>query len=53
MMGQISHGAVVTASDQQGRPKTVQPGNREWTTVIQGINAKGWAMLKSYFKQSS
>jgi hypothetical protein len=22
----------------------VQPGNREWTTVIQGINAKGWAI---------
>jgi hypothetical protein len=44
MMGQISTGAVVTASERRGRPKAVQPGNREWTTVIQGINAKGWAI---------
>jgi hypothetical protein len=29
IMGQISTGAVVTASKQQGRPKAVQPGNRE------------------------
>jgi hypothetical protein len=44
MMGQISTGAVVTASERRGRPKTVQQGNREWTTVIQGINATGWAI---------
>ena len=44
MMGQISTGAVVTASDRPGRPKQVQPGNREWTTVIQGVNATGWAI---------
>jgi len=44
MMGQISTGAVVTASERRGRPKQVQPGNREWTTVIKGINAKGWAI---------
>jgi hypothetical protein len=44
IMGQISSGAVVTASERRGRPKAVQPGNREWTTVIQGINAKGWAI---------
>jgi hypothetical protein len=42
MMGVISTGAVVTASDRRGRPKTVQQGNREWVTVIQGINATGW-----------
>ena len=44
MMGIISTGAVVTASEKRGRPKSVQPGNREWTTVIQGINATGWAI---------
>ncbi|KAH6508685.1 hypothetical protein HBI58_010470 [Parastagonospora nodorum] len=44
-MGQISTGAVVTASERRGRPKTVQQGNREWTTVIQGVNATGWAIL--------
>ncbi|KAJ8117104.1 hypothetical protein OPT61_g1625 [Boeremia exigua] len=41
---QISTGAVVTALERQGRLKTVQPGNWEWVTVIQGINAKGWAI---------
>jgi hypothetical protein len=45
MLGQILLGAVVTASERRGRPKAVQPGNWEWTTVIQGINAKGWAIL--------
>ena len=44
MMGQISQGPVVTASERQGRPKAVQPGNREWATAIVGINAKGWAI---------
>jgi hypothetical protein len=34
MMGQISTGLVVTASERRGRPKAVQQGNREWTTVI-------------------
>jgi hypothetical protein len=34
MIGQISTGAVVTASERRGRPKAVQQGNREWTTVI-------------------
>ena len=44
MMGQIAPGAVVTASERRGRPKAVQPGNREWATVIQGINATGWTI---------
>jgi hypothetical protein len=26
------------------RPKLVQPGSREWVTVIQAINAEGWAI---------
>jgi hypothetical protein len=44
MMGMISTGAVVTSSERRGRPKSVQQGNREWTTVIQGINAMGWSI---------
>ena len=44
MMGVISTGAVVTGAERRGRPKTVQQGDREWTTVIQGVNAKGWAI---------
>lgn len=43
-MGVISTGAVVTAADRRGRPKTVQQGNREWATAIQGINATEWAI---------
>jgi hypothetical protein len=34
MMGMISTGAVVTSSERRRRPKSVQQGNREWTTVI-------------------
>ncbi|KAM5529749.1 transposase [Fusarium oxysporum f. sp. phaseoli] len=41
MMGLIMAGMVITGSEMQGRPKSVQPGNREWITVIQAINAEG------------
>ena len=34
----------MTGSERRGRPKAIQPGNREWTTVIQAINAAGWAI---------
>jgi len=44
MMGKIMTQLVVTGSERRGRPKAVQPGNREWVTVIQGINAAGWAI---------
>jgi len=44
MMGKISSQLVVTGSEKRSRPKTIQPGNREWVTVIQGINATGWAI---------
>jgi len=41
MMGIIQSGIVVTGTDRRGKPKLVQPGNREWITVIQAINAEG------------
>jgi hypothetical protein len=44
MIGMISIGAVVIGSERRGRLKSVQQGNREWTTVIQGVNATGWAI---------
>ena len=44
MMGIIFAGMVVTTSDGRGRAKLAQPGNREWATVIQGVNALGWAI---------
>jgi hypothetical protein len=44
IMGLIASGMVVTGAERRGRPKSVQPGNREWVTVIQAINAEGWAI---------
>jgi hypothetical protein len=41
MMGKIMTQLVVTGSERRGRPKAIQPGNRKWVTVIQGINAAG------------
>jgi len=44
MMGMIASGMVITGAERRGKPKSVQPGNREWVTVIQAINAEGWAI---------
>ncbi|RYC79608.1 hypothetical protein BFJ63_vAg17509 [Fusarium oxysporum f. sp. narcissi] len=44
MMGVISSAIVITSSERRGRPKSVQPGNREWVTAIQAINAEGQAI---------
>jgi hypothetical protein len=44
LMGMIASGMVVTGAERRGRPKLVQPGSREWITVIQAINAEGWAI---------
>ena len=43
-MGMLSTAKVVTSSERANRPRTIQPGNREWATVIQGICATGWAV---------
>ena len=44
MMGKITTQLVVTGSERRGRPKSIQPGNREWVTVIAAINAAGWTI---------
>ncbi|KAB2098612.1 hypothetical protein AG0111_0g13157 [Alternaria gaisen] len=44
LMGKITTQLVVTASERRGRPKAVEPGNREWVTLIAAINAAGWAV---------
>jgi hypothetical protein len=44
MMGIISAAMVVTSVERRGRRKAIQPGNREWVTVIQGVNSQGWAI---------
>jgi hypothetical protein len=35
---------VVTASERRLKPLRVQPGDREWATLIAGINTMGWSI---------
>jgi len=35
---------VVTGSDRRSRPRQIQPGDREWVTAIEAVNASGWAL---------
>ncbi|RYN17045.1 hypothetical protein AA0119_g11468 [Alternaria tenuissima] len=44
MMGVAATSKVVTSSDTVGRAVTVQPGNRDWVTTIECINASGWCL---------
>jgi hypothetical protein len=44
MMGIASTSKVVTSSDTISRATVVQPGNREWVTTIECINASGWSI---------
>ena len=43
-MGVISTAKVITSSDRAGRPRILQPGNREWVSVIEAINTRGVAI---------
>ncbi|KAG2000748.1 hypothetical protein GB937_010876 [Aspergillus fischeri] len=43
-MGLIATTKVVTRSNMPGKPHLLQPGNREWVTTIECINAKGWSI---------
>ena len=43
-MGVIGSMKVVTGSERRTRPNLIQPGDREWVTVIQGICAAGYAI---------
>jgi hypothetical protein len=36
---------VVTSSDTIGRAITMQPGNCEWVTAIEAVNATRWSIL--------
>jgi hypothetical protein len=36
-MGVIITAKVITGTDRAGRPRTIQPGNREWVTIIECI----------------
>ncbi|RFU33152.1 hypothetical protein B7463_g3180, partial [Scytalidium lignicola] len=43
-MGIIAFTKVVTSSDCYGKPPLLEPGNREWVTAIESVNACGWAL---------
>ena len=43
-MGIASTSRVVTTSDRRGKPPQLQPGDREWVTAIEAINARGWCL---------
>jgi hypothetical protein len=44
LMGVIAIIRVITGSKKNLRPKLIQPGNREWVTVIEAVNACGWSL---------
>ena len=44
MMGMICSRMVVTRSDRVGKPKAIQPGNREWATAICSIASDGYVV---------
>ncbi|KAL1957569.1 hypothetical protein VTO42DRAFT_5680 [Malbranchea cinnamomea] len=57
-MGVIGTAKVVTGSERSLRPKLVQPGNTEWVTIVEGVNATGWSLppmiiLKGKWHQAS
>ena len=43
-MGLVATAKVVTSAEMTGKPFLIQPGNREWVTSIECINASGWAL---------
>jgi hypothetical protein len=43
-MGLTATAKVITRSDIYGRRKVLQPGNREWVTIIECTNASGWVL---------
>jgi hypothetical protein len=43
-MGLIATAKVLARSKMPGNPYLIQPGNREWVTTIECINAMGWSV---------
>jgi hypothetical protein len=44
MMGMIQPKMVITHSDRVGKPKSIQPGNREWATAICCVAGDGYTV---------
>lgn len=43
-IGLTANAKVITRSEYYGRRSLLQPRNREWVTVVEAINASGWAL---------
>ena len=43
-MGLIATSKVVARAEMPGTPHLIQPGDREWVTAIECINASGWVI---------
>ena len=43
-MGIAATARVITQAGKMARPKLVQPGNREWVTVVETICSAGWVL---------
>lgn len=43
-IGLCANQKVITLREYYGRRAVLQPGNREWVTAIESINASGWAL---------
>jgi hypothetical protein len=57
-MGLAGSSRVITTTDRRNRPTQLQPGDREWATAIEGVNATGWylppmVILKGKVHQST
>ena len=44
LMGMLNHAKVVTTSNHKNKPRTKQPNNHEWVSVIQTICTDGYAL---------
>jgi hypothetical protein len=44
LMGKITPQLVVTGSEKPGKAKKLQPSDREWVTLVQGVGATGKAI---------
>lgn len=40
-MGIAATAKVICSSDRQGKPSIIQPGNREWVTVVECVGSSG------------
>ena len=44
MIGMIVSSMIVSRAERKERSNKIQPGNREWATVIHCVNGKGWSL---------